>query len=250
MPTSLTVHYIDDLVQDCSNSIANALELLQSCTKHRYVWYDFQRSILHKNYVHSFHFVMFSCGLVLANLPFRVTPLAFWDICLTAPVSVKQPWLIWANALQWHHNGCNCVWNHQPHNCLLNRLFKRRSKKTSKLLVTGLCAGNSPVTGEFPAQMASYAENVSIWWCDHGFTYIHQELPYDQNIIVNILYVIYHTNLATFHAWCKHHPICPLYFLVGITEPFWYGLAYCHTNGIQHFKSSYILYIKPLCNSC
>ena len=36
--------------------------------------------------------------------------------------------------------------------------------KTSKLRVTGLCAGNSPVTGEFPAQMASNAENVPIWW--------------------------------------------------------------------------------------
>ena len=36
------------------------------------------------------------------------------------------------------------------------------SKKTSKLRVTGLCAGNSPVTGEFPAQKASNAENVSI----------------------------------------------------------------------------------------
>ena len=35
---------------------------------------------------------------------------------------------------------------------------------TSKLRVTGLCAGNSPVTGEFPAQKASNAENVSIWW--------------------------------------------------------------------------------------
>ena len=34
----------------------------------------------------------------------------------------------------------------------------------SKLRVTGLCAGNSPGTGEFPAQMASNAENVSIWW--------------------------------------------------------------------------------------
>ena len=37
-------------------------------------------------------------------------------------------------------------------------------RKTSKLRVTGLCAGNSPVTGEFPAQMASNTENVSIWW--------------------------------------------------------------------------------------
>ena len=48
--------------------------------------------------------------------------------------------------------------NHQPYDCLLNRLFRRRSKKTSKLRVTGLCAGNSPGTGEFPAQMASNAD--------------------------------------------------------------------------------------------
>ena len=71
--------------------------------------------------------------------------------------------------LQWRHNGCDSVSNHQPHDCLLNRLFRRRSKKASKLRVTGLCAGNSPGTGEFPAQMASYAENVSIWWRHHGF---------------------------------------------------------------------------------
>ena len=41
------------------------------------------------------------------------------------------------------------------------------SKKTSKLRVTGLCVGNSPVTGEFPAQRASNAENVSISWRHH-----------------------------------------------------------------------------------
>ena len=40
-------------------------------------------------------------------------------------------------------------------------------KKTSKLRVTGLCAGKSPVTDEFPAQMASNAENVSIWLRHH-----------------------------------------------------------------------------------
>ena len=44
---------------------------------------------------------------------------------------------------------------------------RRRSKKTPKLRVTGLCEGNSPVTGEFPAQRASNAENVSIWWRHH-----------------------------------------------------------------------------------
>ena len=70
--------------------------------------------------------------------------------------------------LRWRHNKRDSVSNHQPHDCLLNRLFRRRSKKSSKLRVTGLCVGNSPGTGEFPAQMASYAENLSIWWRHHG----------------------------------------------------------------------------------
>ena len=70
--------------------------------------------------------------------------------------------------LQWRHNGHDGVSNHQHRHCLLNRLFRCRSKKASELLVTGLCAGNSPVTGEFPTQMASNAENVSIWWRHHA----------------------------------------------------------------------------------
>ena len=46
--------------------------------------------------------------------------------------------------LRWRHNDSDGVSNHQPHDCLLNRLFGRISKKTSKLRVTGLCVGNSP----------------------------------------------------------------------------------------------------------
>ena len=44
--------------------------------------------------------------------------------------------------LQWRHNGHDGVSNHQLHDCLLNRLFRRRSKKTS---------------------------NQSIWWRHHEF---------------------------------------------------------------------------------
>ena len=57
---------------------------------------------------------------------------------------------------------------------------RRGSKKTSSLPVTGLCAGNSPVTGEFPAQMASNAENVSIWWRHHVYIiwWRDNHLPY------------------------------------------------------------------------
>ena len=50
----------------------------------------------------------------------------------------------WPLTLHWRHNYHDGVSNHQPHGCLLNRLFSRKSKKTSKLRVTGLCAGNSP----------------------------------------------------------------------------------------------------------
>ena len=39
--------------------------------------------------------------------------------------------------------------------------------KTSKLCVTCFCEGNSPMAGEFPTQLASNAENVSIWWRHH-----------------------------------------------------------------------------------
>ena len=49
-------------------------------------------------------------------------------------------------ALQWRHNGYDDVSNHQHHDCLLKRLFRHRSKKASKLHVTGLCEGNQPVT--------------------------------------------------------------------------------------------------------
>ena len=85
------------------------------------------------------------------------------------------------NILQCHYNGPNGVSNHQHHDCLLNRLFRCRSKKTSKLRVTGLCVGNSPVNGEFPAKIASNAESVSIWWRHHGLQFMsattHSNIP-------------------------------------------------------------------------
>ena len=48
------------------------------------------------------------------------------------------------NPLHWRHYDHDGASNHQPHGCLLNRFFRCRSKKTSKLRVTGLCVGNSP----------------------------------------------------------------------------------------------------------
>ena len=69
--------------------------------------------------------------------------------------------------IQWRHIDRDGVTNHWRLDALLNLLFRLRSKKTSKLRVTGLCEGNSPVTDEFPSQRASNAENASIWWRHH-----------------------------------------------------------------------------------
>ena len=51
-------------------------------------------------------------------------------------------------SLQWRHNERDCVSNHQPRDCVLNRLFRHRSKKTSRLRVTALCEGISHTKGQ------------------------------------------------------------------------------------------------------
>ena len=61
--------------------------------------------------------------------------------------------------LQWRHNERDGVSNHRCLGYFLNRLFRRRSKKTSKFRVTGLCEGNSPVTSEFPESIPKVNES-------------------------------------------------------------------------------------------
>ena len=50
---------------------------------------------------------------------------------------------------------------------LTQPFIQAQIKENIKVHVTCLCAGNSPVTAEFPAQMTSNAENDSIWWRHH-----------------------------------------------------------------------------------
>ena len=61
-------------------------------------------------------------------------------------------------ALQWRHNERHGTSNHQPYDFYSTAFWKPRSKKTPKLRANGLCAGKSPVTGEFPSQRANNAE--------------------------------------------------------------------------------------------
>ena len=64
----------------------------------------------------------------------------WWWIPLTKGQSCGKTCHTMAS-LQWRRNGRDGASNHQPHNCLLHPVFRRRSKKSSKLRVTGLCAG-------------------------------------------------------------------------------------------------------------
>ena len=121
-----------------------------------------------------FSFLFFFLYKIWTTISQSICEIGTWchSFCVL-DVLINQKNTIWGigtasqYTLQWRHNGSNSVSNRHPHDCFLNRLFRRRSKETSKLRVTGLCEGNSPGTGEFTAQMASCTENVSIWWRHH-----------------------------------------------------------------------------------
>ena len=70
--------------------------------------------------------------------------------------------------LRWRHNGRDSVSNHQPHDCLLNFLSLKALRHWP------LCG---EFTGKFPAQMASNAKNVSIWWRHHNDEAITPTVP-------------------------------------------------------------------------
>ena len=91
-------------------------------------------------------------------------------LCMKSSLMLRFDRQICYKSLQWHHNERYGVSDHQRLDCIFNRLFRRRSKKTSKLHITGLCEGNSPVTGEFPARR----------------TVTRKILPFD-NVIMNYL---------------------------------------------------------------
>ena len=109
-------------------------------------------------------------------------------------------------------SGRDDVSNHRRLAYLLNRLFRRRSKKKLKLCVTRLCEGNSPVTGEFPSQRASNAENVNaenvnISWRHDEYFIISCHMKTQQS--VNRLYMSFGVCLTTMIlGGIEHYIVC------------------------------------------
>ena len=85
------------------------------------------------------------------------------------PLCDFELWLHPWTSLHWRHNDHDGVSYHQPHGCLLNRLFGHRSKKTSKLRVTGLCAGISPGPVNSPHKGPVLRTPISAKYCWFGW---------------------------------------------------------------------------------
>ena len=93
-------------------------------------------------------------------------------------------WWFETSSVQWRHNGSGGVSNHQPHYCLFDRLFRHRSKKISKLYVTGLGAGNSPVAGEYTNHHNHHRQH------DHYHHHIFNNIIIMIMIMITITFVI------------------------------------------------------------
>ena len=109
-----------------------------------------------------------------------------------------------ADSLQWRHNEHDGISNNQPCDCLLKRLFRHRWKKTSKLRITGLCAGNSRVTNEFP----------------HKGPVMWKMFPFD-DVIMWKLTMVWHQE-----SWLPMTPrgaIGPTHAAMGPTHAWWCG---------------------------
>ena len=85
-----------------------------------------------------------------------------------SPTIPRTPSYSWSllkcpSVFHWRHNGRCSVSHHQPYDCLLNCLFRRTSKKTSKLRVTGLCVGNSPHKWPITRKMFPFDDVIMYW---------------------------------------------------------------------------------------
>ena len=99
-----------------------------------------------------------------------------------------------SHTLHWRHNGHDCVSNHQPQDCLLDLFFRRRSKRTPKLRVTGLCAGNSPGPVNSP----------------HKWPLTRKMFPFDNVIMSNTAVVGVFKMFCTWGAACISSSLCEI----------------------------------------
>ena len=113
----------------------------------------------------------------------------------------------------WRHNGPDSVSNHQPYDCLPNRLFRRRSKKSSKFRVTGLCAGihRRPVNSP------------------HKWPVSRKMFPFDDVIMNRVQLTTVSKEIHAWHLPPPHHKL-PVMWIVFLCLELNMQLNSCSTN--------------------
>ena len=129
------------------------------------------------------------CGKASCGLENR-GPLAL-EVIVWHTKTLHFCWCTVRFTLLWRHNGRDCVSNHQPHDCLLNRLFRSRSQKTSKLRVTGLCVQgihrwpvNSPHKRPVTRKMFLFDDVITIYVFIMGFAARSDHICYNPIILI------------------------------------------------------------------
>ena len=111
-----------------------------------------------------------SNGAPEANVCFVAASLVYGEIWWVMSLLTSAHRILHLYTLQWRHNERDCVSNYQRFHCLLNYWSRRRSKKTSKLRVTALCTGNSPVNPPHirpvTRKMFPFDDVIMIWTVD------------------------------------------------------------------------------------
>ena len=109
--------------------------------------------------------VTFSCLLAYSCLPYDLSD--YTSLHISSPPLGHQYRPI-SLPLQRRHNEHDGVSDHQPHDCFLKRLFRQKNQRKHQSSASlAFMWGIHRSTGEFPAQSASNAENVPIWWRHH-----------------------------------------------------------------------------------
>ena len=110
-----------------------------------------------------------------------------WETPVNTKPNNKVLAFTWTNdALRWRNNGRDSVSNHNltiVYSTVYSGADKKKNIKVPRHWP--LCVGNSPGPGEFPAQMASNAGNVSIWWRHHGLVHAHIYASVGLNVLTN-----------------------------------------------------------------
>ena len=119
-------------------------------------------------------------------------------------------------SLHWHHNGHDGVSNHQPQGCLLNRFFRRRSKKTSKFRVTGLCVGNSPGSVNSPHKGSVTRKMFPF---DDVIMHVSKDTLLNHKCGMVLLHFVVVVHRSILPTWCK--------------DPFNQHLIYCNSNSTE-----------------